>query len=69
MRNKLRKQAKSNNSEIFQDSIFPYIFKDIANECYTEQMGAFTKLFENQEFYNTIMNEIGREAYRELRNK
>lgn len=69
MINKLKKQAKNNNSEIFQDSIFPKIFKDIANECYMEQMDAFTKLFENQEFYNAIMAEIGREAYRELRNQ
>lgn len=69
LRNKLKKQAKNNNAEIFQDSIFPKIFKDIANECYMEQMDAFTKLFENQEFYNAIMAEIGREAYRELRNQ
>lgn len=69
LRNKLKKQAKNNNAEIFQDSIFPKIFKDVANECYMEQMEAFTKLFENQEFYNAIMAEIGREAYRELRNQ
>lgn len=69
MRNKLKKQAKNNNAEIFQDSIFPKIFKDIANECYMEQMDAFTKLFENKDFYNAIMAEIGREAYRELRNQ
>lgn len=67
--NKLKKQAKNNNAEIFQDSIFPLIFKNIANECYMEQMDAFTKLFENQEFYNAIMAEIGRETYRELRNQ
>jgi len=69
LRNKLKKQAKNNNAEVFQDSIFPKIFKDIANDCYTEQMDAFTKLFENQDFYNAIMAEIGREAYRELRNQ
>lgn len=69
LKNKLKKQAKNNNVEIFQDSIFPKVFKNIANECYVEQMDAFTKLFENQDFYNTIMAEIGREAYRELRNQ
>lgn len=69
LRNKLKKQAKKNNAEIFQDSIFPKIFKEVAQECYMEQMDAFTKLFENQEFYNAIMSEIGREAYRELRNQ
>jgi len=69
LRDKLKRQAKNNNAEIFQDSIFPKIFKDIANECYMEQMDAFTKLFENRDFYNAIMAEIGREAYRELRNQ
>lgn len=68
-RDKIKRQAKNNNSEIFQDTIFPKIFKELANECYTEQMDAFTKLFQNQEFYNTIMTEIGREAYREFRNQ
>ena len=69
LRDKLKRQAKNNNAEIFQDSIFPKIFKDIANEFYMEQMDAFTKLFENRDFYNAIMAEIGREAYRELRNQ
>ena len=69
MRNKLKRQAKNNNAEIFQDSIFPKIFKDIANECYTEQVEAFSKLFANQEYYNTIMDEMGKVAYRELRNE
>lgn len=69
VRDKIKKQARNNNSEIFQDSIFPKIFKDIANECYMEQMDAFTKLFQNQDFYNVIMAEIGREAYREFRNQ
>jgi type I restriction enzyme R subunit len=67
--NKLKRQAKNNNAEIFQDSIFPKIFENIAQECYTEQVGAFTKLFQNKEFYNAIMLAIGNEAYRELRNE
>jgi len=67
--NKLKRQAKNNNVEIFQDNIFPKIFKDIANECYMEQMDAFTKLFKNRDFYDAIMAEIGRETYRELRNQ
>ncbi len=68
LRKKWKKQAKNNNAEIFQDSIFPKIFKDIANDCYVEQTNAFTKLFENKEFYDIVMAEIGREVYRQLRN-
>lgn len=66
--NKLKRQAKNNNVEIFMDSIFPKIFENVTRECYTEQVGAFTKLFQNKDFYNAIMQAIGKEAYRELRN-
>jgi type I restriction enzyme R subunit len=66
---KLDRYAKRNNIEVYQESIFPDIFKRVAQECYTEQMESFTKLFENKEFYNTIMQEIGRETYRSFRNQ
>ncbi len=68
LRKKWKRQAKNNNAEIFQDSIFPKIFKEIANECYTDSVGAFTKLFQDKDFYNVVMAELGKEAYRQLRN-
>ena len=65
---KLTRYAKKNNVEVFQESIFPGVFKTVAHECYSEQMDAFKKLFQDKEFYNTIMQEIGKETYRSLRN-
>lgn len=64
---KLKRYAKKDNPEVF-NSKFDKIFEDIAHECYTEQMDAFKKLFEDKVFYSTIMSEIAKEAYRGFRN-
>ena len=65
---KLARYAKNNDAELFQNSIFPDIFKQIAQACYMEQVTAFKKLFENKEFYNSVMEALGKEAYKGLRN-
>lgn len=65
---KLARYAKKNNAEVFQESIFPDVFKAVAHECYSQQMDSFKKLFEDKEFYNTIMQEIAKETYKSLRN-
>ena len=64
----LKKYAKNNDAEIFEQSIFQEEFKRIAQTCYMESMGAFAKLFENKDFYNQIMGQIGSSVYKELRN-
>ncbi|MGN4696921.1 type I restriction endonuclease subunit R [Bacillus cereus group sp. MYBK185-1] len=66
---KLKTYAKNNDAEVFESSIFPDIFKKIAQECYMEQMNSFTKLFEDKNFYLSVMEEVGREAYKGLRSK
>jgi type I restriction enzyme R subunit len=66
---KLEKYAKKNDSEVFTESIFPKVFETVAQECYEEQMDAFKKLFEDKTFYEIIMKEIAREAYRGFRNQ
>lgn len=65
---KLKKQAKNNDSEMFENNIFPKEFERIAQLCYMEQMKAFSKLFENKKFYNSIMESLAKEAYKDLRN-
>lgn len=64
---KLRTYAKNNDAEVFETSIFPEIFKKIAQECYMEQMSAFSKLFEDKTYYTSVMEEVGKEAYKGLR--
>lgn len=66
---KLKKQAENNDSEMFENNIFPKEFEKIAQECYMEQMKAFSKLFENKKFYNSIMESLAKEAYKDLRSK
>jgi len=64
---KLKQYAKKNDSEVFEQSIFPEIFKKISQECYSEQVKSFSKLFEDKAFYISVMEEIGKEAYKDLR--
>ena len=65
---KLKNYAKKNDEEVFNKSIFPEIFNKVAQDCYMEQVAAFSKLFEDKTFYSSIMEAIGKEAYRDLRN-
>ena len=64
---KLKTQAKKNDSEVFENSIFPDVFKRVAQDCYMESMESFTKLFEDKNFYVTVMEEIAKEIYKDLR--
>ncbi|WP_242859791.1 type I restriction enzyme subunit R domain-containing protein [Clostridium drakei] len=66
---KLTQYAKKNDSEVFEQSIFSEIFKKIAQDCYTESMTSFSKLFEDKNFYQSVMEEIAREAYKDLRSR
>lgn len=66
---KLTQYAKKNDSEVFQQSIFPEIFKKIAQDCYVESMDSFGKLFEDKNFYDSVMQEIAKEAYKNLRSR
>ncbi|MNO23419.1 Type I restriction enzyme [compost metagenome] len=64
---KLKAYAKNNDAEVFERSIFPEIFKKVAQECYIESVSSFSKLFENKSFYTSVMEEIARESYKDLR--
>ncbi len=66
---KLMIYAKNNDSEVFEQSIFPEIFKKIAQDCYMESMTSFEKLFQDKNFYNTVMTELAKESYKDLRSK
>ncbi len=65
----LKKQAKNNDEQMFENNIFPQIFDKVAQSCYMEQMDAFAKLFENDQFYKHVMSEIGKAMYFNMRNE
>ena len=53
---------------MFIKSIYPEMFRRIAQECYMRSVESFTKLFEDKEFYRLMMEETGRQMYEELKN-
>lgn len=64
----LKKQAKNNDAEMFASSIFPKQFSKVAQKCYMEQMDAFAKLFEDEQFYKRVMQEMAKAMYYSFRN-
>lgn len=66
---KLEEYANNNDAEVFEQSIFPEIFKRIAQESYMESIEGFTKLFEDKRFYESVMKEMAKEVYKDLRKK
>lgn len=65
---KLTKQAKNADVNMFAKNIFPKVFEKIAQACYVQQMDSFAKLFEEQAFYNRVMEEMGKAMYFNLKN-
>ena len=61
---KLNRQAQKNDEEVYTKSIFPEVFKQVAQDGYIEQMKAFSKLFEDKRFYDTVMATLAQETYR-----
>ncbi len=64
----LKKQAKNNDAQMFETSIFPKEFDKVAQKCYMEQMDAFSKLFEDEQFYKRVMGEMAKGMYLYYRN-
>ncbi len=64
---KLTKQAKNNDPKQFAESIFPDIFEKAAQKCYDESIGAFDRLFQNKELYNSIMTQMADLMYQNYR--
>ena len=64
----LKKQAKNTDAAMFPTSIFPKAFDKVAQACYTEQMDAFAKLFEDPQFYERVMKEMAEAMYLRFRN-
>lgn len=63
---KLRKSAKANDKQIFEGSIFPRLFDEIAQASYMESTETYTKLFEDREKYNILMGVLAAQIYSEL---
>lgn len=63
---KIKKYDKDNPEAYFMQSFFPNRFRELASECCMQSVEAFTKLFQNGEFYRSVQEEIAKEIFREL---
>lgn len=45
---------------------FQKYLKKICQDCYVESMDSFGKLFEDKNFYDSVMQQIAKEAYKNL---
>jgi len=68
---KLSLQARKNDEEVYTKSIFLEVFNQVAQDCYIEEAEkhevkekAFSKLFENKRYYDTIAQTIAQQTYR-----
>ena len=64
----LSKQAKNSDVNMFINDIFPKYFEKIAQQCYMEQMDAFTKLFEDAQLYNALKDVMAKAFYFKFKN-
>lgn len=64
----LKKKANNSDAQMFVKNIFPKEFDKIAQSCYMEQTDAFVKLFEDGQFYQRVMAEMGNAIYHKFRN-
>ena len=63
---KLSKIAKTSDSQVFMESIFPKSFDSAAQDSYIEQTEAFTELFKNKSKYHAIMMALAEMIYKEF---
>ena len=64
---KLKNSARTTDSRIFTESIFPSAFGTAAMESYMESQESYSALFEDQAKYNAVMSVLAGMVYREMR--
>lgn len=64
----LKNFAANTEQQMFTESIFPQEFGKVAQKLYVEQTAAFTKLFQDKSFYNSVMNQMAASIYQGMRN-
>lgn len=63
----IKKMAQNNDANIFESS-FKKEFEKVAQNCYVEQMDAFGKLFQDQQFHERVFKEMAKAMYLMFRN-
>ncbi|MCR5786998.1 MAG: DEAD/DEAH box helicase family protein [Acholeplasmatales bacterium] len=66
VKKKLTQYAKTNDAQMFINSIFPKEFERVLVECYTKNDDAFQKLLGNDQFQRAVMDIMAKELYKSL---
>lgn len=66
VKKKLTQYAKTNDAQMFINSIFPKEFERVLVECYTKNDDAFQKLLGNDQFQKAVMDIMAKELYKTL---
>ena len=69
VKKKLTQYAKTNDAQMFINSIFPKEFERVLVECYTRNDDAFQKLLGNDQFQKAVMDIMAKELYKTLISK
>lgn len=64
---RMKRQISRNDKKQFVESLFSEIFSKAAMKCYNTQTEAYQKLFENADFYNVLMSQMGNAIYERYR--
>ena len=66
VKKKLTEYARTNDAQMFINSIFPKEFERVLVECYTKNDDAFQKLLGNDQFQKAVMDIMAKELYKTL---
>ena len=66
VKKKLTQYAKTNDAQMFINSIFPKEFERVLVECYAKNDDAFQRLLGNDQFQKAVMDIMAKELYKTL---
>ena len=69
VKSRLKEYAKTNDANMFINSIFPSEFQRVLVECFMQNNNAYEKLLGNPLFQKAVMDIMAKELYKSLRNK
>lgn len=63
------KKSVCHGRQMFEKNIFPQVFEEVAQDCYTESVETFTQLFEDPKVYHMFMEALAPAVYDAIQNK
>ena len=64
----VKRATKTDDKQVYEHSIFPTLFEDIAQESYMENVKSYEQLFMDADKYRVIQKALADRLYSELHN-